>query len=67
MSGQHQNYGLMLTPVNLKERLFRRVGVIEEEHPTEDFTDETLSSWVERKFLVDLWAPLGEEQEVFIV
>ena len=65
--GQHENYGLILTPVNLKERLYRRVGVIEEEHPTRDYTDEAASSWVNGMFFVDLWSPLGEEQEIFIV
>jgi hypothetical protein len=66
-SRRYQNYGLMLTPVSLEERLYRRVGVIEEDYCTVDSSNQPASSWVREKYLVGLWAPLGEEQEVFIV
>ncbi|KAF3010942.1 hypothetical protein E8E13_010244 [Curvularia kusanoi] len=64
---KHFNHGLVLTPVNHKERLYRRVGYTEERFCGKGSPDAPASSWVQGKFPVNLWAPLEEEQEVYIV
>lgn len=64
---EHFNYGLVLTPANIAERCYRRIGVILERHSADEFPDAPDTQLVQGRFLTDLWAPVGEEQQVFIV
>lgn len=59
-------HGLVLTPVNLEERVYRRIGIVEEQHPYQGVFAPPKSSWV-GEFLSNRWAPVRSQQEVYIV
>jgi hypothetical protein len=66
--GAYAKHGLLLTPINMKERLYRRVGLFVEEHYNGHFgVTPKLPCWVQGRVPVHLWAPQGEMQEVYIV
>jgi hypothetical protein len=66
--GYYEKYGLVLTPINMKEHLYRRVGLyVEKDYDAYFGIAPESSSWVQGRFPVHLWAPLGEMQKVYIV
>lgn len=66
--GGYRKHGLVLTPIDIIERLYRRVGLYVEENYNAHFGVAPESSfWIQGKFPVHLWAPSGEIQEVYIV
>ncbi|KAF3037041.1 hypothetical protein E8E11_003091 [Didymella keratinophila] len=66
-SSEYRNHGLVLTPVNAAQRRYRRVGIITEDFPKDYYPDAQPAQRVQGRFLIDMWAPVGEEQEVYIV
>lgn len=66
-ASEYRNHGLVLTPVDIARRCYRRVGIITEDFPRDYYPDAPSAQRVQERFLTDMWAPVGEEQEVCIV
>lgn len=64
---EYRNHGLVLTSVDTAKRCYRRVGMIMEDLAHNFFPDAPSTHLVDGKFLTDMWTPVGDEQEVFIV
>lgn len=66
-SAEYRNHGLVLTPVKGGQDCFRRTGIIVEDFSQNYLPDAPSSQRVRGRFLTDMWAPVGKEQNVCIV
>ena len=63
----HRNYGLAVTPVDESRNFFRRTGIIMESFYDDYCLDPPETQLVLGRFLTDMWAPVGVEEEVCII